>query len=79
MTIYGTKSRVLKIPRFRFRLRTLLAVTALMAIALTFLAREVREWRRRERARQQRAQLLNMGDFPGDIPLRRGRPFTPVD
>ena len=57
-------------PWLRFRLRTLLVITAVIAIALTFAAREVREWRRRERARQQRAQLLNLGDYPGDIPLR---------
>jgi hypothetical protein len=42
----------------------------MIAIALAFAGREVQEWRRRERARQQRAQLLNMGDYPGDIPLR---------
>ena len=62
-------NRVALHPWLRFRLQTLLALTAVIAIALTFAAHEVREARRRDRARQQRAQLLNLGDYPGDIPL----------
>ena len=62
----GPNIRASKVPWLRFRLRTLLVITAVIAIALTFATHEVREWRRRERARQQRAQLLNMGDWPGD-------------
>jgi hypothetical protein len=58
----------------RFRLRTLLVLTAVIAVALAFSGREFQEWRRRERARQQRAQLLGVDGYPGDIPLRRAIP-----
>ena len=54
--------------RFQFSLRTLLVLTGVVAVASLFAAREYNEWRRRERARVQRAQLLEMWDAP--IPQR---------
>ena len=60
-------------PRFRFGLRTLLVATAVLAIGSFFAARHYKEWKRRERARIQRAQLLEMRDFPD--PQRFPRTF----
>ncbi len=59
---------------YQFRLRTMLVATAVVAALLTIALQPFQEWRRHERARAQRDQLLNLGDYPGDIPLRRGEP-----
>jgi len=59
---------------YQFRLRTMLVSTAVVALLLTLATRPFQEWRRRERARIQRDQLLNLGDYPGDIPLRPASP-----
>ena len=64
--------------RRSFSLRSLLVAISAIAILCLFVSRKYHDWDRQERARRQRAELLNMGDFPGDIPLRPRWPLSPA-